>query len=315
MSALQEYLTSNNPANAMQVTVHKQFSENLRALCLKKGTIADVCRDLEINRQQFNKYLSGASLPNPATMVKLAKYFGVDQIAFFQSPRALRGSVADETYSGMHKLFLDNPDVIRHLDRTASQSLDVPVQDGCYHLYYPWLFDPALVVRAVVVIFRRDGFTYFRRYTRLQTGTSQKLRHYPRGWHEGLVVRHEGNVCFIGRNAIGFGEVSLQAFAFENFVAENAITGLSLVVTPWGEYVSLRATLSYFGPLASFRRALKIAKIGPIAKSEVPAFVYHSVTAPLTSNIAQMRPFSLDEWLRVTGHAPVPADGPDKVGV
>ncbi len=209
----------------------------------------------------------------------------------------------------MHKLFLDNPDVIGHLDRTASQSLDVPVQDGCYHLYYPWLFDPALVVRAVVVIFRRDGFTFFRRYTRLQTGNSQRLRHYPRGWHEGLVVRHEGNVCFIGRNAIGFGEVSLQAFAFENFVAENAITGLSLVVTPWGEYVSLRATLSYFGPLASFRQALKIAKIGPIAKSEVPAFVYHSVTAPLTSNIAQMRPFSLDEWLKVTGHAAIPADG------
>jgi transcriptional regulator with XRE-family HTH domain len=287
----------------MQVTVHKQFSENLRALCLKRGTIAEVCRDIEINRQQFNKYLSGASLPNPATMAKLAKYFAVDQIEFFQSPGALRGTVHDDSHVGLHKLLLSIPGVLTHLDRAASQSLNVPVQEGCYHIHYPWLFDPALLVRSVVVIFSSNGFTFFRRYTRLQTGTSEKLRHYPRGWHEGMVFRHEGNVCFLGRNAVGFGEVSLQTFAFENFLTEDAITGLSLVVTPWGEYCSLRATLSYFGPIASFRKALRLAKIGPIAKSSVPPFVRHSVTSPLTSSIPQLRPFSHDEWLRIMGFA------------
>jgi transcriptional regulator with XRE-family HTH domain len=292
----------------MKMSVHKQFSENLRAFCFQKGTIADVCRDLDINRQQFSKYLSGASLPNPSTLLKLANYFAVDQIEFFQSPRALRRNVGADPYGGNYNILSANPAVLKHLNSIAAQSTSIPMEDGCYHVHYPWLFDPKQVVRSVLVIFRRDGLTHFRRYTRLQSGQSKKLRQYPKGCHEGLVFRHEGNICFLGRNTVGFGEISLQAFAFENFVAENAITGLGLIATPWGEYCALRATLSYFGPITTFRQAMKIAKIGPIAKDSVPSFVRLSVTSPLTTDIPQLRAFSHDDWLRVMERATAPAE-------
>ena len=35
------------------------LSKNLRLLCAQHGSIARVCREIEINRQQFNRYLSG----------------------------------------------------------------------------------------------------------------------------------------------------------------------------------------------------------------------------------------------------------------
>lgn len=59
------------------------FAKNLRAMTEKKGSIAQVCRGLVMNRQQFNKYLSGTSFPGPQTLEKLAHYFGVDQHAMF----------------------------------------------------------------------------------------------------------------------------------------------------------------------------------------------------------------------------------------
>ena len=297
---------------SMEVTVHKQFSENLRALCLKRGTIAVVCRDLGINRQQFNKYLSGASLPNAATLSKLSQYFDVDQFQFFHSSGGLNEAIGDATHAGPCQFLLNNANVVRHLNKAASQSMNVPLQDGCYHLYYPWMLDPALLVRSVVVIFRNNGLTYFRRYTRLQTAHAKKLRNYPKGCHEGLIIHHDGNICFLGRNSIGVGEISLQSFAFENFVVENAITGLGLVVTPWGEYCSIRATISYFGPLETFRQALKLAMIGPVQKESVPPFIRHTVSTPLTSSMPYMRAFGHDDWLRILGGAQAPFEAENR---
>ena len=43
------------------------FAENLRLLCSHYASVAEVCRRIGMNRQQFNKYLSGASTPGTAS--------------------------------------------------------------------------------------------------------------------------------------------------------------------------------------------------------------------------------------------------------
>lgn len=62
-----------------------QFTSTLRELCNSKGSISIVCRDLQINRQQFSKYLSGANLPSAFVIQRFAHYFGVDPSVFFLS--------------------------------------------------------------------------------------------------------------------------------------------------------------------------------------------------------------------------------------
>ncbi len=60
-----------------------QLTKSLRELCAKRGSINVVCRDLDINRQQFAKYLSGTNLPSTYIIQRLAIYFSVDPSVFF----------------------------------------------------------------------------------------------------------------------------------------------------------------------------------------------------------------------------------------
>jgi len=46
------------------MSLHEALSVNLARLCEGKGSIAAVCRATQINRQQFNRYLSGETVPN-----------------------------------------------------------------------------------------------------------------------------------------------------------------------------------------------------------------------------------------------------------
>jgi len=61
----------------------KVFAENLRRECSKFPSIAHVCGALEINRQQFNRYLSGRYLPRGATRQKMSELYGVPEEELF----------------------------------------------------------------------------------------------------------------------------------------------------------------------------------------------------------------------------------------
>lgn len=54
------------------------FGTNLRNLCKTRESIAQVCRDLDINRVQFNRYMSGHSFPKPNVLDRICEYFDVD---------------------------------------------------------------------------------------------------------------------------------------------------------------------------------------------------------------------------------------------
>ena len=53
------------------------WAANLRYLCGFYPSISEVCRRLQINRQQFNKYLSGQVRPSRHNRRRLADFFGI----------------------------------------------------------------------------------------------------------------------------------------------------------------------------------------------------------------------------------------------
>lgn len=55
------------------------FAENLRFLSAHFTSVAEVCRNLGMNRQQFNKYLSGQSEPSLHNLKRITDFFGVDE--------------------------------------------------------------------------------------------------------------------------------------------------------------------------------------------------------------------------------------------
>lgn len=53
------------------------FSANLRRLCEERVSIAQVCREIGFNRQQFNRYLNGGGMPSAHNLRRIAQYFGM----------------------------------------------------------------------------------------------------------------------------------------------------------------------------------------------------------------------------------------------
>ena len=54
------------------------FGANLRQLARDSASISALCRDLQINRTQFNRYLAGESFPRPDVLHRICSFFGVD---------------------------------------------------------------------------------------------------------------------------------------------------------------------------------------------------------------------------------------------
>ena len=75
------------------------FGTNLQLLCSHYRSIAEVCRRLAINRAQFNRYLSGQSLPTRHNLKRICDFFGVEDYELSQPPEqfaALIGSRAKD---------------------------------------------------------------------------------------------------------------------------------------------------------------------------------------------------------------------------
>jgi transcriptional regulator with XRE-family HTH domain len=85
-----------------------QFSENatslaanLRTLCERQGSVAAVCRKINVNRQQFNKYLSGTHVPSATNLRIIANYFGLSVPILFSDPDEFQALVDGNFFHAM----------------------------------------------------------------------------------------------------------------------------------------------------------------------------------------------------------------------
>lgn len=51
---------------------------NLRFLCAQHSSVAEICRRIGINRQQFNRYLAGSALPSPRNLLRICGFFEIE---------------------------------------------------------------------------------------------------------------------------------------------------------------------------------------------------------------------------------------------
>jgi transcriptional regulator with XRE-family HTH domain len=132
------------------------FARNLRAACDARRSISDVCRDLGINRQQFNKYLSGASYPSAHNLRRICGYFDADltqppTVHGDQQPsagtRTSRQALFDPTVQAMQQAF---PEGSRKLDRYL----------GFYFSYYLSPAYPGMVLKSISRFYKQDGLCF-----------------------------------------------------------------------------------------------------------------------------------------------------------
>ena len=135
------------------------FSRNLVLLCRQYRSIAEVCRRIGLNRQQFNKYLSGQVHPSRHNMQRISDFFGVTESEILmETPRF-------EQYLGLRdrpfeKTELDVP--LRHLERIFARSQPMDRYAGFYYRYFYSFGNKGSIIRSLASIAVRDGRGYFK---------------------------------------------------------------------------------------------------------------------------------------------------------
>ena len=76
------------------------LQQNLRHLCGSYGTAAEICRTMDINRLQFNRYLNGKACPSPRTVRKICDYYRVTEAELNLPPRQFSARVGKRRGSG-----------------------------------------------------------------------------------------------------------------------------------------------------------------------------------------------------------------------
>ena len=151
----------------------RNLCANLRFLCRFQKSASFVAREIRINRQQFERYLTGASLPSPNIQQRIAAYFGITPELLTGPPEELRQSVrasgqglaAQEFFSPTH-----SPEELanlRHYLGFYQSHFLTPAAPGQIYIGLVWVKEEDQQIRTVYLNRTRDpatGILYRSRY-------------------------------------------------------------------------------------------------------------------------------------------------------
>lgn len=274
-------------------SAYRSFAQNLYALSVSSGSIASTCRQLGINRQQFNKYLAGTTLPSSSTLLKISKHFGVDQRSLFEDPHASNenGYLVASSVQTKTQFTALEARVLAEMEGTQCTSL----REGCYYVYFPGKTGSLIFKRSALFVRNVDGRTIF---VRLSTGQNQttKLRKAQMR-HEGLALETDNRVYLLAKNKHAHQEISLLSFGNVD-LSSKVFGGLALTLAPWGAPVCTRFSVEYVGPWSDRREVVR--NIGPfsVVSPDVSDDLRLSLTTPLKSTEPVLDPYDFFEQLR-----------------
>jgi len=110
------------------------FSKNLRCLCNRQESISYVCSQIEINRQQFNKYLTGQFVPSKSNLRKICEFFGVDEDDIFSDTRYFRRLV-EGLYFNSVALLRNSKELHSFIELVSENQHKVEAFAGFYDRY------------------------------------------------------------------------------------------------------------------------------------------------------------------------------------
>jgi transcriptional regulator with XRE-family HTH domain len=137
----------------------KNLTENLAFLCSHYPSIAEVCRRLAINRQQFNKYLSGQSRPSRHNMRRICDFFGVTESEMLLEPGRFEELVSLRR-KPLDRGWLDEP--LRHIEALYKSSRPLDRYVGYYFRYFYSFGFPGQIIKSLCAIHAQEGKYYWK---------------------------------------------------------------------------------------------------------------------------------------------------------
>lgn len=143
--------------------MHQDLALNLRLLCSYYKSIAEVCRRLDINRPQFNRYLSGRHKPSASVMRRLCEFFGVEEQDILLPHRQFQKLVQSRPSAGASEALLE------HLEGLLGESREeIDRYLGYYYEYYLSMSTPGKLLQNLVCLERQGTRVVFQRTERMR---------------------------------------------------------------------------------------------------------------------------------------------------
>ena len=172
---------------AKGLRMQENFSSNLRSLCAEFGSVAQICRAIGINRQQFNRYLNGTSMPSAHNLRRIARYFDLPEARLFAPLDQFDNWISEST---------------RNRSLTSSDNFLEPFRDqhrnlkryiGFYHSFFRTPSWDGMIFCSLIQFREKDGFIQSRSLENA-TSTDKSIRQISR--YDGLVTMR-GNRIFV----------------------------------------------------------------------------------------------------------------------
>jgi transcriptional regulator with XRE-family HTH domain len=252
------------------MSLRENLAVNLRRLCALHGSIAAVCREMGVNRQQFDRYLSMDALPNRATTIRICQYFGIEEAELYRDPETVES--------------IDRPvPAVRErgpgLEGPISARIFAPpaptIAQGFYQTYFAIPGSPDQVACAITAIRADGGRTTFRRLTGLAEAKGTDWSYF-RGDHEGAVFERFNWFFFLGVNRREPKEPTFMALQWGPYSPETLLCGQAMIFTQSGPSVTT-AVMRAAPKGISLRNALRSAKVYSASDPAVGSLVAHAL--------------------------------------
>lgn len=230
------------------------FSQNLKLLCSYYKSIAEVCRQLEINRPQFNRYLYGRSNPSANTLRRFCDFFGVEefemQLPHDQFQRLI------QVRPQQQEQYQVSP-VQEHLDKLLQFSgSELDKYLGFYFEYYYSMACPGKILRTLISMEMRDGKVFYQRAERMQETPNDKVSHNK---YFGLVMLTD-RIFMVDYESVNRNEFT-QTILFPSYKSTiTRLSGLKMGVSDNVERMpcAARVVYEYLGRSVDLRKALNM---------------------------------------------------------
>ncbi len=266
------------------MSVREAFAANLSRLCEGERSIASVCRSTQINRQQFNRYLSGGSIPSARNLEKICRHFGIDEPELFRKPSEEARARSDN--DGEPWSHTDLRSTLKRLYRETPSS----VQPGLYFAHFAYPPDPGSVVRSTVIVRREGNLTTFRRLTGFAEPSGSWWSHF-HGDHQGIVLERRGWLYFDGLNNVASQEPTLMVLRWVPD-AEPMLGGFATILTPDGPTVTA-VVLNSCGPRATLRTVLRSSHVYSVDDARIDPIILDALDEQCERLIATVRRLDL----------------------
>ncbi len=233
------------------------FSQNLRYLAAHYRSVAEVCRRIAINRQQFNKYLSGAASPSLHNLKRIADFFGVDEGELLL-PHAEFVEIVMQRPVGM-----DVPEALRRFlhdsrPRFIKSRKSMERYCGLYHAYFQSPAWPNGILRTLYLISGDENLTYVKSVERLAWAHRADRQPFVHKY-QGLALFDNDRLYFFEWQPTIASMYSVTTLYPSNRSRISNLNGLVMSVTGGTSRkpFASRILLSRLDPRTGFRAALK----------------------------------------------------------